>query len=91
MGLVNKVVPLEDLEAEGVEWAQEILRKSPIAIRFIKAAMNADCDGQAGLQVLAGDATMLFYMTDEGKEGRDAYLERREPDYRDTPRRPGWP
>jgi naphthoate synthase len=88
MGLVNKVVPLEDLEAEGVEWAQEILRKSPIAIRFIKAAMNADCDGQAGLQVLAGDATMLFYMTDEGKEGRDAYLERREPDYRDTPRRP---
>jgi len=88
MGLVNKVVPLERLEEEGVEWAQEILKKSPIAIRFIKAAMNADCDGQAGLQVLAGDATMLFYMTDEGKEGRDAYLERREPDYRKAPRRP---
>ncbi len=88
MGLVNKVVPLERLEEEGVEWAQEILKKSPIAIRFIKAAMNADCDGQAGLQVLAGDATMLFYMTDEGKEGRDAYLEHREPDYRGEPRRP---
>lgn len=88
MGLVNKVVPVEDLEAEGVAWAQEILKKSPIAIRFIKAAMNADCDGQTGLQVLTGDATMLFYMTDEGKEGRDAYLERREPDYRHVPRRP---
>ena len=88
MGLVNKVVPLEQLEEEGVAWAQEILDKSPIAIRFLKAAMNADCDGQTGLQVLAGDATMLFYMTEEGKEGRDAFNEQRKPGYRDYPRRP---
>jgi naphthoate synthase len=87
MGLVNKVVPVAKLEAEGIAWAQEILDKSPVAIRFLKAAMNADCDGQMGLQVLAGDATMLFYMTDEGKEGRDAYNERRKPRYRDFPRR----
>jgi naphthoate synthase len=88
MGLVNKVVPVEELENEGILWAQEILDKSPIAIRFLKAAMNADCDGQTGLQVLAGDATMLFYMTEEGKEGRDAFNERRKPGYRDFPRRP---
>ena len=88
MGLVNKVLPLEELEKEGVEWAQEILHKSPIAIRFLKAAMNADMDGQTGLQVLAGDSTMLFYMTDEGKEGRNAFNERREVRYRDYPWRP---
>lgn len=88
MGLVNKVVPVEQLEVEGVAWAQEILEMSPIAIRFIKAAMNADCDGQAGLQVMAGDATMLFYMSEEGKEGRDAYNQRRKPRYRSFPRRP---
>ena len=88
MGLVNKVVPVEQLEPEGIAWAQEILEKSPIAIRFLKAAMNADCDGQTGLQVLAGDATMLFYMTEEGKEGRDAFNERRKPRYREYPRRP---
>ncbi len=88
MGLVNKVVPLEMLESEGVAWAQEILDKSPIAIRFLKAAMNADCDGQAGLQVMAGDATMLFYMSEEGKEGRDAYNQKRKPRYRQFPRRP---
>lgn len=88
MGLVNKVVPVDELEAEGVIWAQEILDKSPVAIRFIKAAMNADCDGQAGLQVMAGDATMLFYMSEEGKEGRDAYNQRRKPRYRTFPRRP---
>ena len=88
MGLVNKVVPVDELEAEGVVWAQEILEKSPVAIRFIKAAMNADCDGQAGLQVMAGDATMLFYMSEEGKEGRDAYNQRRKPRYRTFPRRP---
>jgi naphthoate synthase len=88
MGLVNKVVPVEQLEAEGVAWANEILDKSPIAIRFLKAAMNADCDGQTGLQVLAGDATMLFYMTDEGSEGRDAFKEKREPNYRQYPWRP---
>jgi len=70
MGLVNKVVPVEQLESEGVAWAGEILEKSPIAIRFLKAGFNADLDGQTGLQVLAGDATMLYYMTDEGREGK---------------------
>jgi len=88
MGMVNKVVPLEQLEAEGVAWAQEILGKSPIAIRFLKAAMNADMDGQTGLQVLAGDATMLFYMTEEGTEGKNSFLERREPDFSKYPWRP---
>jgi naphthoate synthase len=88
MGLVNKVVPVDQLEAEGVQWAQEILDKSPIAIRFLKAAMNADMDGQTGLQVLAGDATMLFYMTDEGSEGKDAFVEKRKPEYRKFPWRP---
>lgn len=89
MGLVNKVVPtVEDLEREGVIWAQEILSKSPIAIRFLKAGFNADLDGQTGLQVLAGDATMLFYMTEEGKEGRNAFNERREPDFKQYPWRP---
>ncbi len=88
MGLVNKIVPLDELESEGLRWANEILEKSPVAIRFLKAAMNADMDGQAGLQVLAGDATMLFYMTEEGQEGRNAFLEKREPRYREYPRRP---
>ena len=88
MGMVNKVVPVEQLEAEGVEWAQEILSKSPIAIRFLKAAMNADMDGQTGLQVLAGDSTMLFYMTEEGKEGRNAFNEKRPVDFKQFPRRP---
>ena len=81
MGLVNTVVPLEQLEAEGVQWAQEILAKSPIAIRFLKAGLNAELDGQAGLQVLAGDATMLFYMTEEGSEGKNAFIEKRKPDF----------
>ena len=88
MGLVNTVVQLEELEAEGVQWAREILEKSPIAIRFIKAAMNADMDGQTGLQVMAGDATMLFYMTEEGSEGKQAFLEKRKPDFNKFPRRP---
>ena len=88
MGLVNTVVPLAQLEAEGVQWAQEILSKSPIAIRFLKAAMNADMDGQAGLQVLAGDSTMLFYMTEEGKEGRNAFVEKRDVDFKQFPWRP---
>jgi naphthoate synthase len=88
MGLVNTVVPVEQLEAEGVQWAQEILAKSPIAIRFLKAGFNADLDGQTGLQVLAGDATMLFYMTEEGQEGRNAFNERRDPDFSKFPRRP---
>lgn len=88
MGMVNKVVPIEQLEAEGVQWAQEILSKSPIAIRFLKAGFNAELDGQAGIQVLAGDATMLFYMSEEGSEGKNAYLERREPDFKKYPWRP---
>lgn len=88
MGLVNTVVPVEQLEAEGVQWAQEILEKSPIAIRFLKAGLNADCDGQTGLQVLAGDATMLFYMTEEGQEGRDAFNEKRSPNFDKYPWRP---
>jgi naphthoate synthase len=87
-GLVNRVVPLEELEAEGVRWAREILEKSPIAIRAIKYAMNADVDGQIGLMDLAGVATMLFYMTEEGKEGRDAFLEKRKPNFRKFPWRP---
>ena len=78
MGLVNCVVPVEQLEAEGVQWAQEILQKSPIAIRCLKAAFNADCDGQAGLQELAGNATLLYYMTAEGSEGKQAF-------FRETP------
>lgn len=88
MGLVNKVVPLEQLEEEGVAWAREILEKSPIAIRFVKAGFNADLDGQTGLQVLAGDATMLYYMTEEGTEGKEAFLEKRKPDFGKFPRRP---
>lgn len=88
MGLVNTVVPLARLEEETVQWCKEILEKSPIAIRCLKAALNADCDGQAGLQELAGCATMLFYMTEEGQEGRNAYLERRKPEFSKFERRP---
>ncbi len=89
MGMINKILPtVEALEAEGVVWAEEILAKSPIAIRFIKAAMNADMDGQTGLQVLAGDSTMLFYMTDEGSEGKNAFLEQRKPGFDKFPWRP---
>ncbi|MGY8779904.1 MAG: 1,4-dihydroxy-2-naphthoyl-CoA synthase, partial [Longimicrobiales bacterium] len=85
MGMVNKVVPIAELEAEGWDWAQEILKKSPLAIRLIKSAMNADVDGQAGLQELAGNATLLFYMTEQGQEGNKAYLEKREPNFRQYP------
>ena len=88
MGLVNTVVPLEELEAETVKWCREILANSPIAIRCLKAALNADCDGQAGLQELAGDATLLYYMTEEGKEGKNAFLEKRRPDFSKFPRLP---
>ena len=87
-GLVNKVVKYKDLEKETVKWANEILEKSPIAIRMLKGALNADCDGQAGLQQLAGDATMLFYMTDEAQEGRDAFKEKRKPNFKKFPKRP---
>mgnify|MGYP001188458565 CR=1 FL=1 len=81
MGLVNEVVPLDKLEAEGVRWAREILQNSPTAIRCLKAAFNADSDGLVGLQELAGQATHLFYRTDEAREGRDAFLEKRKPDF----------
>jgi naphthoate synthase len=85
MGLINCIVPVEQLEAEGIQWAQEILEKSPIAIRCLKAAFNADCDGQAGLQELAGNATLLYYMTEEGSEGKQAFLEKRPPNFRTFP------
>ncbi|MCT6917165.1 MAG: enoyl-CoA hydratase-related protein, partial [Bacillus wiedmannii] len=88
MGLVNTVVPLEELEAETVQWAQEILANSPMALRFLKAAFNADTDGLAGIQQLAGDATLLYYTTDEAKEGRDAFKEKRSPDFGQFPRFP---
>ncbi len=81
MGLVNTVVPVDQLETEGVQWAQEILQKSPIAIRCLKSAFNADCDGQAGLQELAGNATLLYYLSEEGAEGKQAFLEKRQPDF----------
>jgi naphthoate synthase len=85
MGMVNKVVPVDQLEDEGWAWAREILEKSPLAIRLIKSAMNADVDGQAGLQELAGNATLLFYMTEQGQEGKKAYLEKRPPNFRQYP------
>jgi naphthoate synthase len=88
MGLINTVVPFAKLEEETVAWCREILANSPIALRCLKAALNADCDGQAGLQELAGNATMLFYMSEEGQEGRDAFLEKRKPDFSRFPRRP---
>ena len=86
MGLVNAVVPLEQLEAEGVRWAREVLQHSPTAIRCLKAAFNAETDGLAGIQELAGNATHLFYRTEEALEGRDAFLEKRPPDFSET----GW-
>ena len=87
-GLVNQVVKYENLEEETVRWASEILDKSPLSIRMLKGALNADCDGQAGLQQLAGDATMLFYMTDEAQEGRDAFKEKRKPNFKKYPKLP---
>ena len=81
MGLVNTVVPYEQLENETVQWCREILEKSPVAIRCLKAAFNADCDGQAGLQELSGCTTMLFYQTPEAQEGRNAFVEKRKPDF----------
>jgi len=87
MGLVNKVVPLDRLEEETVAWCRRILEMSPLAIRLLKAAFNADTDGLAGIQQLAGDATLLFYMNAEAQEGRNAYLEKRRPDFSKFPRR----
>ncbi|UWG98690.1 1,4-dihydroxy-2-naphthoyl-CoA synthase [Dehalobacter sp. DCM] len=88
MGLVNTVVPFDQLETETVKWAEEILQHSPTALRFLKAAFNADTDGLAGLQQLAGDATLLYYTTDEAKEGRDAFKEKRIPDFDKFPKFP---
>ena len=88
MGLVNKVVPLDRLEQETVAWAQKILEKSPLALRLLKAAFNADTDGLAGIQQLAGDATLLYYMSEEAQEGRNAYVEKRPPRFDKFPRRP---
>ena len=87
-GMVNHVVPYKDLEQETVKWSKEILEKSPLAIRMLKGSLNADCDGQAGLQQLAGDATMLFYMTEEAQEGRDAFKEKRKPNFKKFPKLP---
>src|SRR5699024_1210198 len=88
MGLVNKVVPLDELEAETIQWCSEILEKSPTALRFLKASFNAATDGLAGLQQMGGDATLLYYTTDEAKEGRDAFKEKRNPDFKQFPRFP---
>src|SRR5881296_3882457 len=88
MGLVNKVVPLADLEKETVAWCRRILELSPLALRMIKAGMNAADDGLAGIQQLAGDATLLYYMSEEAQEGRDAYVQKRKPDFSKFPKRP---
>ena len=79
MGLVNQVGPVEDLEKEGIQWAGEILEKSPLAIRCLKSAFNAELDGQSGIQELAGNATLLYYLSEEGSEGKKAFLEKRTP------------
>lgn len=88
MGLVNCVVPLEDLETETLKWCREILQHSPLALRCLKACMNADCDGQVGLLDLAGNATLLYYMTEEAQEGKNAFLEKRKPNFDQFPRLP---
>ena len=88
MGLVNKVVPLDKLEDEYVAWSEEMMLLSPLALRMIKAGLNAELDGQAGIQELAGDATMLYYMTDEAQEGKDAFLQKRKPDFDKFPKMP---
>ena len=88
MGLVNTVVPVAELEAETVSWCREMLRNSPLALRLLKSSLNAADDGLAGVQQLAGDATLLFYMSQEGQEGRDAYKEKRAPDFQKFPKRP---
>ncbi|MHA8082167.1 1,4-dihydroxy-2-naphthoyl-CoA synthase [Aquirufa sp. A-Brett2-15D] len=88
MGLVNKVVPLEDLEKTTVAWCEKILEKSPLALRMLKSAFNAELDGQAGIQELAGNATLLYYLSDEAKEGKNAFLEKRKPDFSKFPKFP---
>jgi len=88
MGLVNKVVPLEDLEETTMAWCRKILEKSPLALRMLKSSFNAELDGQAGIQELAGNATLLYYLSDEAKEGRDAFVEKRKPDFSKFPKFP---
>jgi len=88
MGLVNTVVPLDRLEAETVAWCREMLQHSPLAMRLLKAGFAADTDGLAGVQQLAGDATLLFYLSEEAQEGRDAYVQKRKPDFSRFPKRP---
>ncbi len=88
MGLVNKVVPVDKLEQEGIDWANQILQHSPMAIRVLKSAFNAELDGQAGIQELAGNATLLYYMSEEAQEGKKAYLEKRKPDFKKFPKLP---
>ncbi|MDP4172707.1 MAG: 1,4-dihydroxy-2-naphthoyl-CoA synthase [Bacteroidota bacterium] len=88
MGLINKIVPVEQLEEEGVNWAKEILEKSPLAIRLLKSSFNAELDGQQGIQELAGNATLLYYMSEEAQEGKKAYLEKRKPEFKKFPRLP---
>jgi naphthoate synthase len=88
MGLVNKVVPVDELENEGVAWAKKILQHSPLAIRLLKSAFNAELDGQTGIQELAGNATLLYYMSEEAQEGKKAYNEKRKPDFKKFPRVP---
>lgn len=88
MGLVNKVVPVEQLESEGVEWARQMLQHSPMALRVLKSAFNAELDGQQGIQELAGNATLLYYMSEEAQEGKKAYLEKRKPDFKKFPKLP---
>ncbi len=89
MGMVNRVVPLERLEEETMEWAQTILKRSPMAIRMIKRALNAELDGQRGLMEFAGDATLLYYLMEEAQEGKNAFLEKRDPDFSQFPKFPG--
>lgn len=88
MGLVNKVVPLESLESTTVEWCRKILEKSPLALRMLKSAFNAELDGQAGIQELAGNATLLYYLSEEAKEGKNAFIEKRKPDFSKFPKFP---
>lgn len=88
MGLVNKIVPTEELEQASVEWAKRVMQQSPLAIRMLKSSFNAELDGQAGIQELAGNATLLYYLTEEAKEGRDAFMEKRDPDFDQFPKFP---
>lgn len=88
MGMVNKVVPLEKLEDEVVDWAKTIMKHSPLALRMLKLGLNADLDGQIGLQEFAGNATLLYYLIEEAQEGKNAFLEKRDPDFKKYPKFP---